>query len=201
MTEPTWLPIPGSDGYEASTDGRIRSVSRVVYRKDGKSQPVKGRELKTWVTRGYRAIKLGVHGRHTYVHTLVCEAFHGPRPSPKHEVRHLNGDNFDNRAENLAWGTRSENKQDSIRHGTFWARKKTSCPRGHPYDIVRQREGEYRERRCSICDREHNRKHVAKYRAKRRSRLSPIGRSGVRASAGKSAPVLGHLSEEGDQRG
>lgn len=44
------------------------------------------------------------------VHRLVCAAFHGEQPSPEHtDVRHLDGDKKNNRADNLAWGTRSEN--------------------------------------------------------------------------------------------
>ena len=35
------------------------------------------------------------------------------------EVRHLNGIAWDNRPENLAWGTSSENKEDARRHGTM----------------------------------------------------------------------------------
>lgn len=52
------------------------------------------------------------------VHSLVCAAFHGPKPSPAHEVRHVDGDRSNNRAENLCWGTRAENMADAMRHGT-----------------------------------------------------------------------------------
>jgi len=38
-----------------------------------------------------------------YVDELVCEAFHGPRPSPEHEVRHRDGNITNNRASNLMW--------------------------------------------------------------------------------------------------
>jgi hypothetical protein len=50
-----------------------------------------------------------------YVHRLVCAAFHGPPPSPDHEVAHSNGIKTDCRASNLRWATSAENKQDSIR--------------------------------------------------------------------------------------
>lgn len=39
------------------------------------------------------------------VHTLVAEAFIGPRPTPKHTVNHINGEKVDNRSENLEWAT------------------------------------------------------------------------------------------------
>lgn len=51
------------------------------------------------------------------VHKLVCEAFHGPKPTSGHQVRHLNGDRSDCRAANLAWGTAKENAQDRTAHG------------------------------------------------------------------------------------
>jgi len=49
-------------------------------------------------------------------HTLVAEAYHGPRP-PGADIRHLNGDPGDDRPENLAYGTRVENAADTISHG------------------------------------------------------------------------------------
>ena len=52
------------------------------------------------------------------VHVLVCEAYHGLRPSPKHQVAHANGDKSDNRPENLRWVTARENIADKIKHGT-----------------------------------------------------------------------------------
>lgn len=53
------------------------------------------------------------------VHRLVAEAFIGPRPEGA-DIRHLNGVHTDNRAVNLAYGTRTENIMDAIAHGT-WA--------------------------------------------------------------------------------
>lgn len=51
------------------------------------------------------------------VHVLVAEAFIGPRPFGM-VTRHLDGDNFNNRKSNLAWGTHQENSDDMRRHGT-----------------------------------------------------------------------------------
>jgi len=58
-------------------------------------------------------------GSQDYVHILVCEAFHGPKPNWADCVRHLNGDFSDNRAENLSWGTWIEQSEDRKKHGTF----------------------------------------------------------------------------------
>jgi hypothetical protein len=38
-----------------------------------------------------------------YVHDIVCETFVGPRPSEKHVVKHIDGNVFNNAADNLAW--------------------------------------------------------------------------------------------------
>ena len=49
---------------------------------------------------------------------LVCSAFHGQRPSDKHEAAHNDGDKSNDSAENLRWATRRENEHDKFRHGT-----------------------------------------------------------------------------------
>ena len=53
-----------------------------------------------------------------YIHTLVLEAFGGPKPQGM-VCRHLNGDPADNRISNLQWGTYQQNAADAIRHGTL----------------------------------------------------------------------------------
>ena len=44
-----------------------------------------------------------------YVHQMVCEAFHGPKPTADHQVNHRNRDRSDNRPENLEWVRSAEN--------------------------------------------------------------------------------------------
>ena len=56
------------------------------------------------------------------VHSLVAKAFIGPKEKGL-EVRHLNGISWDNRVENLAYGTSKCNKLDSKLHGTMSKRK------------------------------------------------------------------------------
>jgi hypothetical protein len=57
-------------------------------------------------------------------HVIVCEAFHGERPSKDHVVRHKNGNPGDDRPENLEWGTQADNMMDMVLHGnsTFGAK-------------------------------------------------------------------------------
>lgn len=73
---------------------------------------------------GYRGNYLGMSIvdrlgklRGVYLHRLVAEAWHG-MPASGQEVRHLDGDKLNNRPDNLAWGTRSQNMRDKEAHGT-----------------------------------------------------------------------------------
>lgn len=74
--------------------------------------------------KGYRWITTYVQGdgrakkRAVSAHVLVCEAWNGPKPSPRHEVAHGNGVPADNRAKNLRWATPAENQADRVLHGT-----------------------------------------------------------------------------------
>lgn len=68
---------------------------------------------------GYEVTSTGGRGHPIRrVHHLVLETFVGPCPSG-YEARHLNGNPGDNRACNLAWGSRVEQIADQKRHGTF----------------------------------------------------------------------------------
>lgn len=99
-----WTPAPGAPGYEVSSCGAVRNTKS-------------GRTLVPWRHRsGHVYVNLGRRHREQ-VHRLVLVAFAGPAPSRAHECRHLNGRHDDNRAENLAWGTRMENVSDTVRMG------------------------------------------------------------------------------------
>jgi len=110
MEDEVWKPVPSIPGVDASSLGRIRSLPKIVPMPNGHGSRIRMREP----TFGY----LAPNGRHQItaggttkrVSMLVCEAFHGPRPSPKHECMHLDEDAKNNRPQNLAWGTRFENQ-------------------------------------------------------------------------------------------
>jgi len=106
-------PLPGYPGYGADANGQIWSLTsnwRGLGPRPMRSFPA---------TNGYLQLRIKVDGALVYrkVHTLVTTAFHGPRPSPAHQVRHLDGDKANNRPSNLRWGTAIENAADKKRHG------------------------------------------------------------------------------------
>lgn len=69
---------------------------------------------------GYMRVSLMKDGKthYRYVHHLVCEAFHGPKPRDDMHVAHWDGTRDNNRSDNLRWATPAENMADKIRHGT-----------------------------------------------------------------------------------
>jgi hypothetical protein len=139
-----WRPIPGFPEYQASSHGLIASVKR------GERQILAGGKTDT----GYRNVLLYSGGERIgrRVHTLIALTFHGPRPEGL-EIRHLDGDQLNNAAANLAYGTREENLEDKRRHRGLllivgpdpvpgWAARsiriprkqlRTACRKGHPF--------------------------------------------------------------------
>ena len=103
--------------YEANELGQVRSVDRVVEYKDGSVRRRKGKVLKPRMTqKGYAMVGLNKNGivKKRYVHRLVAETFL-PNPENLPEVHHKNHDPKDNRAENLAWVTRAEQRDEHWR--------------------------------------------------------------------------------------
>lgn len=102
-----------SAGYEIARDGRVFSTSN--WRGHGK------RELQhTPNDDGYPSVRLTLKtGRvRLAVHKLVAMAHLPQRPSPKHQLRHLDGNTLNCESRNLAWGTAKDNADDRHRHGT-----------------------------------------------------------------------------------
>lgn len=102
-----WFIHPTRPEYCVSEDGEIGTVT------NGKFVRLRGSAAGD----GYRCIMLKGGGR-VYKHRMICEAIHGPAPTPKHQARHLNGIKADCSPDNLAWGTPVENAADKLLHGT-----------------------------------------------------------------------------------
>ena len=116
-----WKDIKGYEGrYQVSDIGRVKSLERIVIRKNGSKQYRKERILKSLSKpNGYLYVNLcGSTGKKKfYVHRLVCEAFH-ENPENKPCVNHIDENKTNNIASNLEWCTVAEN----INHGTRTAR-------------------------------------------------------------------------------
>lgn len=136
-----WRPVVGHEGYyEVSSHGRVRSIERTIVTKQGVRRRLPGQMMaQTADAHGYLRVTLsGPRLRVPLVHALVAEAFHGAR-QPGLEVCHNDGDKLNNKATNLRWGTRSENAQDSVRHGSHALASRTHCSQSHEYTVENTR--------------------------------------------------------------
>ena len=107
----SWCAIPGFPGYEASSEGQIRSWHR--------NGP---RLLSPFVSHGYLRVTLVPPDGRKHkraVHTLVALAHVDPFPEEGHEVAHLDGDRQNCAAWNLAWVSHAENCAHKAGHGTL----------------------------------------------------------------------------------
>jgi hypothetical protein len=116
-----WTSIAGYEGfYEVSNYGNVRSLTRAVPYGRHKGMTYTGRDLKLFVTNNYLSVKLARAGitKTFYAHELVMMAFDGPRPETDErcEIRHLDGNKFNNNFSNLAYGTVKENAADRKLH-------------------------------------------------------------------------------------
>lgn len=128
MPNEEWRAVVHNDHYEVSSLGRVRRCKPDRY----------GRGVGRMLTpatnlHGYLFVGLVRDRKNTStnIHALVCEAFHGPKPTPRHEVAHGDGDQTNNAADNLRWATRKENFADRDAHGRT-ARGATHFSATHP---------------------------------------------------------------------
>jgi hypothetical protein len=154
-----WRPVVGYDGlYEVSDFGQVRSIDRVVMRRNRWGEfahKYAGKPIHPDRSTDYLRVKLSKDGivRRASVHELVAAAFIGPKPAGL-QICHNDGDSFNNCADNLRYGTPSENMLDSVGHGTHVAARKTHCPQGHPYDEANTWRAKTRNQRlCRACSR------------------------------------------------
>ena len=115
ITAESWRAVVGWDTYEVSNQGRVRRASPARGATVGSvlNPTIRGKY-------GYLRVVLrqGGRARQVDVQILVAEAWIGPRPSPKHEAAHGDGNPARNSAENIRWATKRENEADKELHGT-----------------------------------------------------------------------------------
>lgn len=99
-------PVQGYAGiYEISNMGRVKSLSRIIERKDGNTRVTEDRIILPFLTKcGYHQIVLckdGVRKKH-YIHRLVANAFiENPNKLPI--INHKDENKLNNRVDNLEW--------------------------------------------------------------------------------------------------
>ena len=109
-----WRTVPGYSAYEVSVDGVVRRCQGFRCRRAH-------RVLVPFIRpNGYAQVILYRDGRRQRfgVHQLVALAFLGPKPSPLHQVAHLDGQRLNNHVSNLAWLLPIENDAHKDLHGT-----------------------------------------------------------------------------------
>lgn len=107
-----WKPIIGYEGwYEISNFGRVRSLDRTVYFRNGKGQrDYKGKILKQKYHNGYAMVNLNKNKKLevVYIHQLVAKHFL-EKVEGKNVVNHKDGIKSNNFYRNLEWVTSKEN--------------------------------------------------------------------------------------------
>lgn len=115
MTIELWEDVKDYKGiYSISNLGRIK---RILNSSETNSEGILKLQINPY---GYSQITLckNGHRRTLKLHRLVLESFIGNCPNGM-ECCHMDGNKQNNQLTNLRWGTKSENAQDAIRHGTF----------------------------------------------------------------------------------
>lgn len=153
MTE-VWRDIPGWEGYySVSTEGRVKSLARTIYRPNAHRLPE--RILAPRVTRPSGHLRVGLYRdaaiQSAYIHRLVLMTFVGPPPEGMQGC-HGDGDPTNNRLSNLRWGTASDNAQDRLRHGVNPFANRTHCKWGHEFTPENTYHSS-KQRQCRTCNR------------------------------------------------
>lgn len=139
MTQETWKPIPGFEGkYEASDQGRVRSVDRRVNTVDKlgrkRTRRLTGKVLAPGDCRGYQIVNLSGHGT-VAVHLLVARTFLR-RPRNAEDVNHKDGVKANNSLANLEWCTKVRNQRHAVEAGLKSQAVRVVSPEGVVYPSI-----------------------------------------------------------------
>lgn len=154
-----WKDIPNYEGYyQISNLGRVKSLKRIIIRRDGKPYLQKEKNLKLSKNhKGYLICNLSKNYKAKFkqVHRLVAETFiQNPNNLP--QVNHIDGNKENNCVDNLEWITNYDNMQHSIETGLRDVKKITNklkevnSRKILQYDL----DGNFIKQYNSICDAE-----------------------------------------------
>lgn len=104
MSAERWAIVPGFPLHMVSSEGRIFSWHSQKFLRPGIG------------SHGYLKLNLAF-GKTKLLHAVVAEAFLGPRPAGL-DVCHRDDNRLNPRLENLEYGTRAKNIQDTVRRRT-----------------------------------------------------------------------------------
>lgn len=112
-----WKDIPGYENrYQASSEGKIKSLTRIVQTSRG-FRIITGRILKpsAYCKSGHLGVKL--ESKNRPVHILILITFKGNKPKGT-EGMFLDGNPTNIHINNLKWGTKSEIQKLRIQRGS-----------------------------------------------------------------------------------
>ncbi len=111
-----WRHVKGfEEFYQISNLGRVRSVSRVVLRKNGRKYRVRGKILTATPLNKYAGVSLSRKGsvKNVYVHHIVMEAFIGDCPENM-EINHKDGNKMNGKIDNLEYISHKKNVEHAF---------------------------------------------------------------------------------------
>lgn len=135
-----WKDIPGFENvYQVSNLGNVRSVDRFIFYANpngkNKGKSVKGCLLTRRKSFGkYFSVNLSTTGKGKksyFVHRLVAKTFI-PNPLNLEQVNHIDGNIYNNKAENLEWVTMSQNIRHAYKTGLNHGLKYELSPHNRP---------------------------------------------------------------------
>lgn len=113
--------ITNAPGYYITSDGDLYSYwtkgsnAHINLTKKANKLNKRNRTGNSYLT---VSIKINNIHKTKDLHVLVCTIFNGNKPTPKHEVSHLDGNKYNNKSTNLIWETKKENHARKKLHGT-----------------------------------------------------------------------------------
>lgn len=114
-----WKDVHGYEGiYQVSSIGRVKSISRTIFRPLIGKCILKEKILTPSFREGYPFVRLSRDGeiKSHNIHRLVGQAFI-QNPDNLECINHINSNRSDNRVENLEWCTYSHNNKHAYSNG------------------------------------------------------------------------------------